>query len=64
MFTIIGSAIGIFTGLVTVITNAEAFASLSGLFLLLTFLIVMFAYISLGAFFGMAIDIVMNKYNK
>ena len=61
MFTIIGSAVGVFIGLITVITNAVMLSALPQLNLLLVYLIIMFSYLSFGAFTGMMIDILINK---
>lgn len=61
MFTIIGSAIGVFLGLITVVTNAVMLSALPQLNLLLVYLIIMFSYLSLGAFSGMVIDLIIEK---
>jgi hypothetical protein len=61
MFTIIGSAIGVFLGLITVITNAVMLSALPQLNLLLVYLIIMFSYLSFGAFSGMVIDLIIEK---
>jgi hypothetical protein len=61
MFTIIGSAIGVFLGLITVITNAVILSALPQLNLLLVYLIIMFSYLSFGAFSGMVIDLIIEK---
>lgn len=61
MFTIIGAAIGVFIGLVTVITNAVVLTALPQFNLLLVYLIIMFSYLSFGAFSGMVIDLIIEK---
>ena len=61
MFTFIGTAIGIFIGLVTVITNAVVLTALPQLNLLLVYLIIMFSFMSFGAFTGMVIDLIIEK---
>lgn len=61
MFTFIGTAIGVFIGLVTVITNAVVLTALPQLNLLLVYLIIMFSYMSFGAFTGMVIDLIIEK---
>lgn len=61
MFTFIGAAIGVFIGLVTVITNAVVLTALPQLNLLLVYLIIMFSYLSFGAFSGMVIDLIIEK---
>jgi hypothetical protein len=61
MFTIIGSAIGVFLGLITVVTNAVMLSALPQLNLLLVYLIIMFSYLSFGAFSGMVIDLIIEK---
>lgn len=61
MFTIIGSAVGVILGLITVITNAVILSALPQLNLLLVYLIIMFSYMSFGAFTGMVIDLIIEK---
>lgn len=61
MFTIIGAAIGVFIGLVTVITNAVVLTTLPQFNLLLVYLIIMFSFISFGSFVGMIIDLIIEK---
>lgn len=61
MFTIIGSTIGVFLGLITVVTNAVMLSALPQLNLLLVYLIIMFSYLSFGAFSGMVIDLIIEK---
>lgn len=61
MFTFIGAAIGVFIGLVTVITNIVVLSALSQFNLLLVYLIIMFSYISFGSFTGMVIDLIIEK---
>lgn len=61
MFMFIGAAIGVFIGLVTVITNAVVLTALPQLNLLLVYLIIMFSYISFGSFTGMVIDLIIEK---
>ena len=61
MFTFIGTAIGVFIGLVTVIINAVVLTALPQLNLLLVYLIIMFSYMSFGAFTGMVIDLIIEK---
>ena len=61
MFTFIGAAIGVFIGLVTVITNAVVLTTLPQFNLLLVYLIIMFSYLSFGAFSGMVIDLIIEK---
>lgn len=61
MFTIIGSAVGVILGLITVITNAVILSALPQLNLLLVYLIIMFSYMSFGAFTGMIIDLIIKK---
>ena len=61
MFTFIGAAIGVFIGLVTVIINAVVLTALPQLNLLLVYLIIMFSYLSFGAFSGMVIDLIIEK---
>ena len=61
MFTVIGAGIGLFLGLVTVITNAVVLSVLPQLSLLLVYLIIMFSYLSFGAFAGMVIDLIIEK---
>lgn len=61
MFTFIGAAIGVFIGLVTVITNAVVLTALPQFNLLLVYLIIMFSYLSFGAFSGMVIDLIIEK---
>ena len=59
MFTIVGAAIGLFLGLITIVTNSLILASLQGLSLLLVYMIIMFSYLSFGAFSGMVIDLII-----
>lgn len=61
MFTIIGSAVGAILGLITVITNAVILSALPQLNLLLVYLIIMFSFMSFGAFAGMIIDLIIEK---
>ena len=61
MFTVIGAGIGLFLGLVTVITNAVVLSVLPQLSLLLVYLIIMFSYLSFGAFAGIVIDLIIEK---
>ena len=61
MFTIIGSAVGVILGLITVITNAVILSALPQLNLLLVFLIIMLSFMSFGAFIGMVIDLIIEK---
>jgi hypothetical protein len=61
MFTIIGSAVGVILGLITVITNAVILSALPQLNLLLVYLIIMFSFMSFGAFAGMVIDLIIEK---
>ena len=61
MFTFIGAVIGVFIGLVTVITNAVVLTALPQFNLLLVYLIIMFSYLSFGAFSGMVIDLIIEK---
>jgi hypothetical protein len=61
MFTIIGAGIGTIIGLITVITNAIVLSALPQLNLLLVYLIIMFSYLSFGAFSGMVIDLIIEK---
>lgn len=61
MFTIIGSVVGVFLGLITVITNAVVLSALPQLNLLLVYLIIMFSFMSFGAFAGMVIDLIIEK---
>lgn len=61
MFTIIGAAIGLFLGLITVVTNAIVLFALPQLNLLLVYLIIMFSYLSFGSFTGMVIDLIIEK---
>jgi hypothetical protein len=61
MFTIVGAAIGLFLGLITIVTNSLILASLQGLNLLLVYMIIMFSYLSFGAFSGMVIDLIIEK---
>ncbi len=64
MFTLIGAAIGVFIGIVTSITNAVALSHIPVFCLYIVFLIIMFSYISFGAFAGMMIDILIEKFIK
>ena len=64
MFTLIGAAIGILIGIMTSITNAEVLSHLPLFCLYFVFLIIMFSYISFGAFSGMMIDILIEKIKK
>ena len=61
MFTIIGAAIGTIIGLIAVITNAVVLSALPQLNLLLVYLIIMFSFMSFGAFTGMIIDLIIEK---
>lgn len=61
MFTIIGIAIGVILGLITVITNAVVLSALPQLNLLLVYMIIMFSFMSFGAFIGMVIDLIIEK---
>lgn len=61
MFTIIGSVVGVILGLITVITNAVILFALPQLNSLLVYLIIMFSYLSFGAFSGMIIDLIIKK---
>ena len=61
MFTIIGIAVGVILGLITVITNAVVLSTLPQLNLLLVYLIIMFSFMSFGAFAGMVIDLIIEK---
>lgn len=61
MFTIIGSVVGVILGLITVITNAVILFALPQLNSLLVYLIIMFSYLSFGAFSGMVIDLIIEK---
>jgi hypothetical protein len=61
MFTIVGAAIGLFLGLITIVTNSLILASLQGLNSLLVYMIIMFSYLSFGAFSGMVIDLIIEK---
>ena len=61
MFTIIGSAVGVALGLITVITNATILSTLPQLNLLLVYMIIMFSFMSFGAFTGMVIDLIIEK---
>lgn len=61
MFTIIGTVIGTIIGLITVITNAVVLTALPEFNLLLVYLIIMFSYLSFGAFLGMVIDLIIEK---
>jgi hypothetical protein len=61
MFTIIGSVIGAILGLITVITNAVILFALPQLNSLLVYLIIMFSFMSFGAFAGMVIDLIIEK---
>ena len=61
MFTFIGAAIGVFIGLVTVITNAVILTALPQFNLLLVYLIIMFSFMSFGSFAGMVIDLIIEK---
>lgn len=61
MFTIIGSAIGVILGLIAVITNAVILSTLPQLNLLLVYMIIMFSFMSFGAFIGMVIDLIIEK---
>lgn len=64
MFTLIGAGIGIFIGIVTSITNAAVLSNLPLFCLYFVFLIIMFSYISFGAFTGMMIDILIDNFKK
>ena len=61
MFTIIGFAAGVIPGLITIITNAAILSTLPQLNLLLVYMIIMFSYMSFGAFTGRIIDILIYK---
>lgn len=61
MFTIIGIAIGVILGLITVITNAVVLSTLPQLNLLLVYMIIMFSFMSFGAFIGIVIDLIIEK---
>ena len=61
MFTVIGTAIGVILGLITVITNAVILSTLPQLNLLLVYMIIMFSFMSFGAFAGMVIDLIIEK---
>jgi hypothetical protein len=61
MFTIVGAAIGVFLGLIAVVTNAVMLSALPQFNLLLVYLIIMFSYLSFGAFSGMIIDLIIKK---
>ena len=61
MFTIVGTVIGTIIGLITVITNAVVLSSLPEFNLLLVYMIIMFSYLSFGAFSGMVIDLIIEK---
>lgn len=61
MFTIIGSVIGAILGLIAVITNAVVLFALPQLNSLLVYLIIMFSFMSFGAFAGMVIDLIIEK---
>lgn len=61
MFTFIGAAVGLFLGLITVITNAVILSALPQFNLLLVYMIIMFSYLSFGAFSGMVIDLIIEK---
>ena len=64
MFTVIGAAIGAFIGVATTISNAIVLSHLPLFCLYVVFLIIMFSYISFGAFTGMMIDILIEKIIK
>ena len=64
MFTIAGAAVGVLIGVVTSITNAVTLSHLPLFCLYCVFLIIMFSYISFGAFTGMMIDILIEKFKK
>lgn len=61
MFTIVGAVIGTIIGLITVITNAVVLSALPQFNLLLVYMIIMFSYLSFGAFSGMVIDLIIEK---
>lgn len=61
MFTIIGIVIGVILGLITVITNAVVLSALPQLNLLLVYMIIMFSFMSFGAFAGIVIDLIIEK---
>ena len=61
MFTIIGSVVGVILGLITVITNAVVLSALPQFNLLLVYMIIMFSFMSFGAFAGMVIDLIIEK---
>lgn len=61
MFTIIGAAIGLLIGVITIVTNATVFASVSIYSLFVSFLFIMFSFISFGGFIGLVIDTIVEK---
>ncbi len=61
MFTVIGSIIGVIIGLITVITNKVTLGTLIGLDSFLVHTIIMFSFISFGAFAGIVIDMIIDK---
>ena len=61
MFTVIGIVIGVILGLITVITNTVILSTLPQLNLLLVYMIIMFSFMSFGAFAGMVIDLIIEK---
>lgn len=61
MFTVVGSIIGAILGLIAVVTNAVMLSALPQFNLLLVYLIIMFSYLSFGAFSGMIIDLIIKK---
>jgi hypothetical protein len=61
MFTVIGSVIGAILGLIAVVTNIVMLSALPQFNLLLVYLIIMFSYLSFGAFSGMIIDLIIKK---
>ena len=64
MFTLIGAIIGMLIGITTSITNAVVLSHLPLFCLYIVFLIIMFSYLSFGAFTGMMIDILIEKIIK
>ena len=61
MFTTIGAAIGTFLGIITLVTNEQLFANMAIVSLILVSLIVLFTYLSIGAFIGLIIDVLIEK---
>ena len=64
MFTIIGTAIGVIIAIMTIATNYMALSTLIGLNLLLVQLIIFAIYMSLGAFVGLVIDVIVGLLKK